>query len=76
MFEACELPKIGSIEFDMLSVGYLLIDIERRFESGQIKNFDEYLTLLAKFCAYTVVKKVESNKKLFQRILNECLIGI
>ena len=59
----------------MLSVDSLLIDVERRFESGQIKNFDEYIALLKTFCEQTVMNKVKTNRLLFQRTLNECLVN-
>ena len=39
--------------------------VNEAVESGQIKKFDEYTSLLEKFCSLVVVDRVQTNRLLF-----------
>ena len=64
---------IGTIEFDFLNPVELMVDMEKRFEKGQLRRVIDYIALLKENANDIARFKVQRLKNTFESIMEQAL---
>ena len=67
------MADVGTLEFDELNKEDLLLDMERRFEKGEIRSYDQYVNMLYESNNKKARIILMNHKKLFELAMNFCL---
>ena len=69
-----DIPNIGTMDFNKLKVQMLILDMEKRFESGDIRKLADYIGLLKLHACNEARVKLLEKYSLFERAMNYCLV--
>ena len=69
-----DIPNIGTMDFNRLKVQTLILDMEKKFESGDIRKLADYIGLLKLHACNDARVKLLEKYSLFERAMNYCLV--
>ena len=66
-------PAVGTVEFDKLDTDLLVLDMEEKFQNGEVRSLHEFIRLLKTNNNDKARLKVLREHALFERAINFCL---